>query len=85
MELLLGICQGYGCLKSSASPLGSATPANPAHVGNPRASLATCPLACRLSAWVEDGGASGEDAQENPRLAPGIASWKGIELNPNVS
>lgn len=84
---LLGICQGYGCLKSFVSLLGSATPANPAHAGSPRASLTTYPLAvaCRLSAQVEDGGAAGKDAQGNPRLTPGTASQKGIDLSPNVS
>lgn len=75
----MGVCQGHGCLKSFASLLGSATPANPTHAGNPRASLTTYPLAaaCGLSAWVEDGGASGKDGQGNPRLAPGIPSQKG--------
>ena len=83
----MGVCQGHGCLKSFASLLGSAAPANPAHAGSPRASLATYPLAvaCRLSAWGEDGGVSGKDAQGNPRLALGIASQKGIELSPVIS
>lgn len=84
--LLLGICQGRGCLASTASLLGSATPVNPAHAGNRRASLITYSLAaaCGCSAWVEDDGGSEKDAQGNPRLTLGIASQKGIELSPNV-
>lgn len=77
----------YSAEHLPASLLGSATPATPAHAGSPRASLTTYPLAVayRLSAQVKDGGAARKDAQGNPRLTPGIAFQKGIDMSPNVS